>query len=312
MASVAFFSGSFMAMGTRCDAVLIHDDTGFAERILQVLQKETVQLEHLLSRLQPGAPITVFNALGADEPFRPGNELWNIILQCREFSEWTGGLMDITSGPLVRILKEQVSQEESDHKRIEKASALVGFRNIRFDFENQTLYKLVSGVELDFGAVGKGFALDRMKSVLETSGIASAFISFGESSLMGLGKHPAGEYWPVGIPDPVDPSEILHTFRVRNRFVTSAGTIRKDAGSGERLRMHIINPVTGEPLTKPCQVSVMTDTAVLGEVLSTAALLLPQPELKVLMERYRDAEIFGLEYEEGFINRKDYLLRMES
>jgi thiamine biosynthesis lipoprotein len=301
-----------MAMGTRCDVVLIHDDTGFAERVFQVLQKETVQLEHLLSRFQQGAPIAVFNAMGPEEPFHPGNELWSMILKCREFAEWTGGMMDITAGPMVRILKGQGDAEKAGTISLEKEGAVTGFHNIRFDLENHILWKNIPGVELDFGAVGKGFALDKMKSVLETSGIVSAFVSFGESSLMGLGKHPAGEYWPVGITDPVAPEDVLHTFRVKNRFVTSAGTIRKDAGSGEKLRRHIINPVTGEPLTKPCQVSVMTDTAVLGEVLSTAALLLPESGIKELVDRYSDAEFFGLEYEEGFVNRKEYFINVVS
>ena len=304
MAYVNYYTGSFQAMGTRCDAVLIHEDRGFAERIFQSLQKEASNLDLLLSRFRPESPVFSFNRMNAGEKFHPGEELWEIILQCRDFYRYTGGILDVTAGPLIRMLKEKTMASPVEGMDLTDAWDRCGFENILLDEENCTVEKLRPGVELDFGAVGKGFALDKIKILLKKSGVHSAFISFGESSLMGLGRHPAGDYWPVGIPDPVEPAEIVHTFKVADSCVTSSGTILNGGNPGQFRRSHIINPVTGKALETLTQVSVMCASAVAGEVFSTAALMMPADDISELRNHLGDAEIIRVDFNDDLTGRR--------
>jgi FAD:protein FMN transferase len=295
------YTSSFMAMGTRCDVVLIHDDTDFAERVCLALQKETTHLEHLLSRFQPGSPVTRFNAMLPGELFSPGETLWSFILQCRRFCEITFGAFDITAGPLIKLLKDNPGSALIDQHVREKAGSLTGFGKLHFDEENKTIQKLTEGVELDFGSVGKGLALDNMKKVLSQYKISTAFISFGESSLMALGKHPAGDYWPVGIPNPFNQSEILHTFKVIDGFITTSGTIlNSDRAAGDR-RIHIVDPRNGMAVVSESMVSVKSASAVWGEVLSTSWLILSDAEREMLAKQPEETEVFMVTFNEGKI-----------
>lgn len=298
MAYVNYYTGSFYAMGTRCDAVLIHADTGFAERIFHSIQKETLHLELLLSRFREDSPVFCFNGMAEGEKFQPGEDLWEIILQCRDFYRLSGGIFDITAGPLIRLLKEKSIPFSPSSAEIDAARNSCGFENIFLNEENLTMEKLKSGVELDFGAVGKGLALDKIKVLLNKAGIHSAFISFGESSLLGLGKHPAGDYWPVGIPNPVDPAEILHNFRVTDHCVTSSGTILNGGNPGQFRRSHIIDPIAGKPIGSLTQVSVMSTSAVYGEFLSTVALMMSPGDICEVKKQLGDAEIIRVDYSE--------------
>ncbi len=295
------YTSSFGAMGTRCDVVLMHDDVDFAERVFWALQKETTHLEHLLSRFQPGSPVTRFNAMPPGELFCPGETLWPFILQCKDFCEITFGAFDITAAPVIKLWKDHPGSAVIDQHEWAKAGSLTGFGKLHFDEENKTIQKIAEGVELDFGSVGKGLALDNMKKVLLQYKISTAFISFGESSLMALGKHPAGDYWPVGIPNPFNQSEVLHTFKVVDGFITTSGTIlNSDRAMGNK-RIHIVDPRNGMAVVSESIVSVKSASAVWGEVLSTSWLILSETERIKLAKQPEETEVFMVTFNEGKI-----------
>jgi FAD:protein FMN transferase len=291
------YTTSFMAMGTRCDVVLIHNDVTFSERVARVLQNETGQLEHQLNRHIPDSPVSQFNRMASGEIFSPGENLWSILLQCRNYYYSTFGAFDITASPVIQLWKDKAAGFAVDPEKLSKAMEISGFDKLIFDPEHKTISRKTDGMQLDFGAIGKGIALDNMKKILDQFKVKTAFVSFGESSVMALGSHPAGEYWPVGIPDPYDPSVMLHTFRVKDAFVTTSGTVIRPDNDGARNRMHIVDPRTGKAISSRTMVSVMSESAVYGEVISTAWLVLTEKEKQSLKDMQKDTEIFFVNFE---------------
>jgi FAD:protein FMN transferase len=285
-----------MAMGTRCDVVLFHDDLDFAERVNLSLQKEVGQCEHLLSRFQAGSPVSRFNAMKPGELFSPGEILWYIIQECKKYNELTVGAFDITSYQVIKLWKDKSPEEKIDEEELKIALAKSGFDKLKFDDDKKTIEKLVEGVELDFGAIGKGLALDIIKKLLIQQNIKVAFISFGESSVLALGKHPAGDYWPVGIPNPYAKQEMLHVFNVVDGFVTTSGTIintdREKIGS----RMHIIDPRNGNFIIPGSLVSVKSPTAAMGEVISTSWMIMDDDQKEELKKEIKNIEIYSADF----------------
>ena len=284
-------------MGTRCDVVLIHHDPDFSERVARVLRHETVQVEYQLSRYIPDSPVSRFNRLASGEIFSPDDSLWNILVLCRDYFHATFGAFDVAAYPVIRLWKDKEWNFTPDSGRLEAALEISGFDKLVLDPEQKTIHKTVDGVGLDFGAIGKGIALDKMKKILEQFRVNTAFISFGESSVMALGKHPAGEYWPVGIPDPYQPSYMLHTFKARDAFVTTSGTLIRPDRNAARHRLHIVDPRNGMPVSGESLVSVMSGSAVSGEVISTAWLILSDAEKEAITGWRMDTEIFSMDFE---------------
>lgn len=304
MGEIKYFSNSFMAMGTRCDVVLFHDDREFAERVSLSLQKEIGQYEHLLSRYQEGSPVARFNAMNPGEIFSPGETLWRIIMECKKYNELTLGIFDITASQVIKLWKDKSSDEHIGEKELSIALLKSGFDKLKFDDVNQTIEKLVEGVELDFGAIGKGIALDYTKKLLMQQNIKVAFISFGESSVLALGKHPAGDYWPVGIPNPFEKQEMLHIFKVIDGFVTTSGTVLNKDLEKTGTRLHIVDPRNGSVIVPGSLVSVKTSSAALGEVLSTAWMIADDAEKEELKREIKDVELFSADFAGHKIDKK--------
>lgn len=291
-------------MGTRCDVVLIHPETDFSERVFVALRNEILQLEALLSRYLPESPVSQLNRLPVGEPFAPDDTLWDILQRCFDFYRLTDGVFDVTLGKLTALWKHRREGAAVTPAQIEEARNDSGFGKISWDAAARRLTK-TAAVEFDFGAVGKGFALDQARFLLDKQQVKQAFISFGESSVLALGTHPAGNFWPVGIPNPLRPGEILHQFQVRDQFITSSGTVLNSDRQDGSVRSHLIDPHTGNAVAGRQLVAVKTRSAVWGEVLSTTWLVMDHSRRQLLASKLEDSELLEVVFsEEGVAEKK--------
>lgn len=296
--ATGYYTSSFMAMGTRCDLVIIDSDADKAERITRSIQHETLQLEHLLSRFNPESQVSKFNALAAGEEVALEEPFWTIFSEMKLVNELTFGVFDVTAGAIIRLWKDRPADTMVHPEDVENAKSRSGFDKIAVDTETKTVTKLADGLELDFGAVGKGIALDRIKDLLKVQKVLAAFISFGESSILGWGKHPNGPYWPVGIPDPTNHPDILHTFQIVNQIITSSGSVSGNDSQGYRRRRHLVDPRSGVVTEGDWLVSVKSDSALKGEVISSAWRLLSSAERQTLRNYASGTEVLEVSFEE--------------
>lgn len=289
------FSDSFFAMGTRCDVVFLSPDQQHAQQVFQTVQHEIKNLEFRMSRFIPDSPLSVINRTGKKKWIPVSEDLWNIITICYDFYHMSNGAFDITASPMIQLWKKDHVPTE---KEIEKAKNLSGFDKVEFDFESRRIRFLVDELEFDLGAIGKGIALDAIKPLVLEQGINNGIVSFGESSIMALGIHPKGDKWPLGIRNSFDLNEYIHVFSASNETITTSGTIlNSDTGEVVR-RNHIISPATGYPVETSKNISVKSESATMGEFLSTTLLILPEDDQEILLAEMKNLEILEVEYSE--------------
>ena len=291
-----FFHNSFFAMGTRCDVVFTHVEKEFAEQVFFIIKNEIIHLEHQLSRFIPQSPVSVLNQTAKNVWVQVSDDLWDVLTICYDFWQMSNGAFDITAAPLISLWKNQPENQKISEEDIQKAKNISGFCKVEFDFENKKIKFSVDGVEFDFGAVGKGIALDTIKPVLQKQGIKNAVVSFGESSILALGNHPNGKNWPLGIRNPYRANEFIHVFNTSGETVTTSGTIVTTDEGGVKQRTHVISPVTGLPVDGCRTISVKSQSATLGEFLSTTWLILPENDKIVLSEKLKKVEILEVNY----------------
>jgi thiamine biosynthesis lipoprotein len=129
-------------------------------------------------------------------------------------------------------------------------------------------------IALDFGGLGKGFALDRASAALREAGVGSALLTAGESSIAVIGEHPLGGLWPFSIPHPEQPDVELLAVELCDQALSISATI--GAGTRAPERAAIVHPRLGAAVTLPaCAVSVEPN-ATLAEIMSTALLVADQ------------------------------------
>ena len=280
---------SFFAMGTRCDAVLFGADDELAlfleRKLLNIVQKT----EALLSRYDQDSPVSDINLIAGKQAVEVPEKLWNILQRCNSYYAATDGAFDITMSPLINYWKSISDDNIANQDIYKDIHALCGFDKIKLDEKNKSIRFARKGMAIDFGGIGKGIALEEMRAELITNNIKNAIISFGESSVMALGHHPEGEYWPLGLQHAYLTGENLHVFECVDTSLTTSSNVLNSSGEA-RLNPHIINPITGTAMLMPTTVSVKVDSAEIGEVISTACMFLSE-------SKYSSLRVLGQEFE---------------
>jgi len=285
-------------MGTRFHVVFPGMDEKKGYRMLNLIQKEVERIEAKLSFFKKDSEITKINRQASKESVKLSTELYEILKICRDYSITTNGAFSISLRPLLQYWKNEP----------ENSTSVNGFKNLltKLDMDNIILNdsnKTVKfdneDVEIDLGGFGKGYALEKVKSMLEEFSIQTAFISFGESSVLTIGNHPAGNHWKVGMKNYFNPEEALHTFHIKNGSVSTSGNFYVDDNGVLQNHRHVINPFTGYPVEDIVTVSVCAGSAMVAEILSTAFLILPDDEIQSITSKMEDISTVKATYISG-------------
>ena len=240
------FYAWFEAMHTRIDIVLCNLDEESSNILLDNIVNEIQQVELLSNRFDPQSELSHVNRLAALNPYKISNELYSILEKCLDYKELTFGAFDITI------------QSFNNYRQ--------GIENVVLDSGSKTISFNNPNVQIDLNGFIKGYALDKIKSLLLDAKCNNALINMGNSSILALGNHPNGKGWKVNLPESVNEFVTLH-----NQCLTNSGNSTN--------HLHIINPQTAKAGCITAINSVITDNASDGEVLSTS-LCVSKPELK--------------------------------
>jgi thiamine biosynthesis lipoprotein len=197
--------------------------------------------------------------------------LFELLTQCAALHAATGGAFDVTCTPLSRcwgFLQREGRVPEP--AAIAAARAAVGMGHVRLDAGARTIRFAKAGVELNLGAIGKGFALDRMGVVLRANGSARALLSAGRSSVLALGGR--GRGWPVDL-RPRLASRRVGRLWLRNAAVGTSGAGEQFVEVDGHRYGHVLDPRTGHPAEGVLGASVITKDAATADALSTAFLI---------------------------------------
>ena len=141
---------------------------------------------------------------------------------------------------------------------------------VELNLADSTIRVLAPSVELDLGAIGKGYAIDRVAEYLASQQQAHFLIHGGFSSLRAHGQHNGHAGWPVGLRNPLFPDRNYATLLLKDRALASSGSnVQFFRHQGQRYG-HILDPRTGWPALGMLSVTVTAPTATEADALSTA------------------------------------------
>lgn len=234
------------------------------------------ELSRLVERAK-GAPIVV-------EHLTSG--LFDLLVKAVELWELTEGAFDITSGPLSKVwgFHERRGRWPGDVE-LASARAAVGSDALRPDHERHRL-EFLRPVELNLGAIGKGYALDQAAESLCFAGVTDFLIHGGMSSVLALGARAGDRGWPVGLMHPLRPDQRLGELLVRDRALGTSGCGNQFFHYRGRRLGHILDPRTGMPAEEVLSATVIAESATEADALATALYVLgPAGAERVLSRR---------------------------
>ncbi len=269
-------SDRFFAMGTRAEVHLIWPkDDAHAAGSLHTVRAAIERVEASLSAFRPASPLCKLNAdLSRGEPAKVDDPvLFEALDLARRMYTETHGLFDVTLG---RVTLSRMRATGT------------GFEGVQLDCERSEVRCSSPDIAFDFGGLGKGIALDHVRTALSAHGSPCGIISLGGSSVLALGSHPNGDHWPLALPHPLRQSEILATLSLIDEcWSVSASVIERDGHA--QLHPHVLHPDTLEPVTQPRTTVVIDRSAARAEAFSTALLVASSEERVRIGTRLREA-----------------------
>jgi len=244
-------------------------------------------LEDQLTVFRDDSEVSRLNVAAADRPVVVERGLFCLLQLAVELYEKTGGAFDVTAGPLSKLWgfhrrEERLPIEQSVGEVLQR----VGSRWLKLDASAHSVSFLRPGLQINFGAIGKGYALDRCAEVLQQAGVDDFLIHGGQSSVLARGRR-AGEPsgWRVAVRHPLRPETRLGELTLSGAALATSGSSRQHFIHHGRRYGHILDPRTGQPAQGVVSATVVASTAAVADALATAFFVMGPQQTREFCER---------------------------
>ncbi len=257
-------------MGSRFDITVVDNDSIQANKDIQIAIDEIKRIEKIISSWDKNSQTSKVNQYAGIKPVKVNLELFNLIKRSIIISKLTDGAFDITYASMDRIWKFDGSMKEFPSKeKIKKSVEKVGFQNIILNKKDTTVFLKLKGMKIGFGAIGKGYAADMAKKLLQKKGVKSGIIN-ASGDMNTWGKQPNGKDWQVAITNPFNKNKAFGLLPLKHGAVVTSGNYEKFVKFNDKRYTHIINPKTGYPSSGIVSVTVFATKAELADALATS------------------------------------------
>ena len=281
---------TFNAMASPCEVLVQSGDKKLADKLGSVIANEVWRIEDKYSRYNQSGICHLINS-NAGQPTKIDQETFLLLTFAQQCFELSEGLFDITSGVLRKVWHFDGSSNFPSKKQIHKVMQLVGWEKLSFDQYN---IQLNSDMEVDFGGIGKEYAVDRCILLAKQLTHTPVLVNLG-GDLAVTSARSNNQPWQVAIESPdTDNSLTKSTLKNGQDIVISlfsgalatSGDARKFLMKKGQRYSHILNAKTGWPITQaPRSITVVAPQCIQAGILATLALLQGKNAEKFLIEQ---------------------------
>ncbi len=230
------------------------------------------------------------NDKAAIAPVYVGEEILDLLEDCKAYYQVTGGLFNPAMGSILQLWHEARSDGLNDPQNaylpdtaaLQEAALHCDPEDIVLDREKGTVYLADPQLKLDVGAIAKGWAVQKVAE----DAPRGLLLSVGGNVVATGPKDAQGSPWVIGIQDPENSSNYLHRLNITGGSVVTSGSYQRAFAVDGRLYHHIIDPKTLYPGEKWTSITVVCSDSGLADVLSTTLFLMDREQGQALLQRY--------------------------
>jgi len=276
-------------MGIDARIVLYAPDQKTAEVAAEAAFKRIAVLEDVMSDYRPTSELMRLCAQPAKKPVKISPDLYKVLKVSQQISAQSGGAFDVTVGPLIQLWRKARKEGKlPDPALIRAAKKLVGYRKLKLNAKDQTATLAENGMKLDLGGIAKGFAADEALIQVQKNGVKSALIEMGGDIVLGDAP-PKTEGWQVIVPNNTSGKPEM---TLKNCAISSSGDTEQFVVIGGKRYSHVVDPKTGNGLTRRVQASIIAPNGLTSDPISTALTVLNERGRERLLRNYRTSKVF--------------------
>ena len=233
---------------------------------------EVRRVDSLLSNYKEDSELSRINREAGNGEVQVSQEMATLLDRCLRYSDASEGAFDITVGALVKAWGFYGGEGSMPRPwSLWWARRNSGYQHLEVDATKSTVRFLRSGIQLDPGGIGKGYAVDRAIAVLREYGVQRALVSSGTSSIFALGAPPDNSGgWDLDLRGADGTDDGFMTVTLKDESLSTSGSYEKFFEEDGTRYGHILDPRTGRPALGMIAVSVIGPSAIDTEAWSTA------------------------------------------
>ncbi|GLB28296.1 FAD:protein FMN transferase [Lacrimispora amygdalina] len=234
-------------MGTKISLYIKGEET---EMLAKKAEEMLIRYNEIFSANSDHSQLAMIKKMAAIAPQRVDEELYELIKTGKKHSLNEDSFLNIAIGPLIKLWRIGFTGAHvPDKESIEKVLELLNPENIQLDDDNKTVYLQKKGMEIDLGAIAKGYFADKVMELFKSHGAVSAMVDMGGNVLV-YGDSPSdGSDWNVGIQNPFLPrGNAAALIKIRNQSVVTSGIYERVLEKEGSKYHHIFNSKTGYPM----------------------------------------------------------------
>lgn len=257
-------------MGNAFEITVVDDNENKAYQHIEAAVSEIQRIEKLLTTFSENSQTSLINHHAGKQPVKVDREVFDLIERSLRISRITDGYFDISYGGIDKSFWnfDREMKKLPDPQHIKDHLKLVNYKNILLNPEEQTVFLKEKGMRIGFGGIGKGYAAEMAKRLLQKRGVQSGIVN-ASGDLTTWGMQSKGKPWTVGIADPDHAKQPFSYMNITDMAVATSGNYEKFVIIDGRKYSHTINPKTGMPVSGIKSVTIFCPNAEIADAMAT-------------------------------------------
>jgi len=262
-------------MGNRFEITVVDEDPSWADECIADAIEEIKRIEKLFTTFDESSQTNLINRNAGIAPVKVDKEVYDLIERSKKISTLTQGAFDITYGSIDKRLWnfDKTMTSLPDPQTAKRLVRLINYRNVILNENNCTVFLKEKGMRIGFGGIGKGYAAEKAKILLQQKGVKSGIIN-AAGDLTAWGYQPNGKPWTIGIADPNATRQAFSLLEITNTSVATSGNYEKFIIIDGKKYSHTIDPKTGLPVRGIKSVTIIFPNAEIADAIATPVMIM--------------------------------------
>jgi thiamine biosynthesis lipoprotein len=262
-------------MGTILTVTIYDMPQDRADAAIEAVFQEMNRLNTLMSLWDDKSSLSRLNRAASSDWAVADPEIYALLKDSLRYSRLTDGAFDVTAGPLVRLwgFLRRNHRRLPTSDELAEATARCGYLKVETDDSRKAVRFSADSMEIDFGGIAKGYAVDSAVKLLRERGVTSALVNLGGNSLS-IGTPPGRPAWRLAVRDPRSAEGTIGVLELKESGVAGSGQYENYFEVDGKRYGHIIDPRTGYPVEGVLGTTIVAPDAITADILSTAVFVL--------------------------------------
>lgn len=265
------FELTFPALGTLVQIKAFSSDPAHVEQAFKAAQENVRRIESILTDYDSESETRRLTQAAWEQPTPVSPDLWNVLEASGAWHRRSQGCFDSSLGTLTRMWrKHRRSESLPSEAELREALQATGWEHVELDPTARSIRLTRAGIQFDFGAIGKGYIVDRVFEGLVEQNLACCLVNISGNMRCGSAP-PDREGWRIAISPLEKNGEPLRELVIVNAAIATSGDLWQYQVIDGVRRSHVLDPHTGLGVAGPIAATVVADNATDADACATVA-----------------------------------------